>query len=124
MDWRAHGLVEPESVLAATAKYREQSDQLGRFLDECTKPVDGARSKSSTLFELFKAWSKETGAAEWQTVGFSKAMEDRGFEKKASNGMQWLDIEMTKSLADYADTDAGRSQYAGDPGPYPDDMPL
>jgi putative DNA primase/helicase len=124
LDWRAHGLVEPESVLAATAKYREQSDQLGRFLDECTKPVDGARSKSSTLFELFKAWSKETGASEWQTQTFSKALEDRGFEKKASNGMQWLDIEMTKSPADYADTDAGRSQYAGDPGPYPDDMPL
>jgi len=124
LDWREHGLVEPESVLAATAKYREQSDQLGRFLDECTKPVDGARSKSSTLFELFKAWSKETGAAEWQTQGFSKAMEDRGFEKKASNGMQWLDIEMTKSPADYADTAAGRSQYADDPGPYPDDMPL
>lgn len=124
LDWREHGLVEPEGVLAATAKYREQSDQLGRFLDECTKAVDGERSKSSTLFELFKAWSRATGAAEWQPQGFSKAMEDRGFEKKTSNGIQWLDIEMTKTAADYADSDSNRSRYDGDPGPYPDDEPL
>jgi len=124
LDWRQEGLVEPDSVIAATAKYREQSDQLGRFLDECTKAVDGARSKSSTLFDLFKAWSKASGSAEWQTQGFSKAMEDRGFEKKSSNGIQWLDIEMTKSVADYLDVDAGRSGYGGDPGPCPDDEPL
>jgi putative DNA primase/helicase len=127
LDWREHGLVEPDSVLAATAKYREQSDQLGRFLDECTRAVSGARSKSSTLFQLFTAWSKATGSAEWQTQGFSKAMEDRGFEKKTSNGIQWLDIEMTKSPDDYADTDAASRSRRDhdDPGPYPDDdVPL
>lgn len=127
LDWREHGLVEPESVIAATAKYREQSDQLGRFLDECTKAVSGARSKSSTLFQLFTAWSKATGSAEWQTQGFSKAMEDRGFEKKTSNGVQWLDIEMIKTPDDYADADAGSRSRRDhdDPGPYPDDdVPL
>ncbi|WP_298091919.1 phage/plasmid primase, P4 family [uncultured Sphingomonas sp.] len=126
LDWRENGLVEPESVLAATAKYREQSDQLGRFLDECTKPVSGARSKSSMLFALFTAWTKATGAAEWQPQGFSKAMEDRGFEKKTSNGVQWLDIEMTKDVGDFADAtgDDPGPRY-GDYGPsYGDDVPL
>lgn len=125
LDWRENGLTEPDSVIAATAKYREQSDQLGRFLDECTKAEDGARSKSSLLFALFTAWCKATGSAEWQPQGFSKAMEDRGFEKKASNGIQWLDIAMTKAPEDYADTGtAGAGYQAGDPGPsYPDDMP-
>lgn len=126
IDWRMNGLVEPESVLAATAKYREQSDQLGRFLDECTKPVEGARSKSSVLFALFTAWAKATGAGEWQPQGFSKAMEDRGFEKKTSNGVQWLDIEMTKDAGDFADASGGEGDggYAGYPGPYGDDVPL
>ena len=127
LDWRENGLTEPDSVIAATAKYREQSDQLGRFLDECTRPVDGARSKSSLLFALFTAWSKATGSAEWQTQGFSKAMEDRGFEKKTSNGIHWLDIEMTKSPEDYADSGtAGAAYQDGDPGPssWGDDVPL
>lgn len=126
VDQRMEGLVEPDSVIAATAKYREQSDQLGRFLDECTRAESGARAKSSALFQLFIAWSKATGSAEWQPQGFSKAMEDRGFEKKASNGIQWLDIEMTKSPDDYADSDAGARSRRDhdDPGPYPDDAPL
>ncbi|MDP1026380.1 phage/plasmid primase, P4 family [Sphingomonas sp. KR1UV-12] len=126
LDWRENGLTEPESVIAATAKYREQSDQLGRFLDECTRPVAGARSKSSVLFALFTAWSKATGSAEWQTQGFSKAMEDRGFEKKTSNGIHWLDIEMTKTVEDYADSGtAGEAYQDGDPGPsWGDDDPI
>lgn len=107
LDWREAGLVEPDSVIAATAKYREQSDALGRFLDECTKPVKGAKSKSSELFALFTAWAKANGAAEWQQVGFTKAMEDRGFENKRSNGIQWLDIEMVKSPSDFSDADGG-----------------
>ena len=124
LDWREHGLIEPDSVIAATAKYREQSDQLGRFLAECTRHTVGARSKSSLLFGLFTTWAKASGAAEWQPVGFSKAMEDRGFESKHSNGIQWLDVEMIKTVDDFANampvTDSGH----GDPGPSRDDWPL
>ncbi|SEM88405.1 putative DNA primase/helicase [Sphingomonas gellani] len=120
LDWRMEGLVEPESVIAATAKYREQSDQLGRFLDECTRPKEGARAKSSELFALFTAWAKANGAAEWQQVGFTKAMEDRGFENKRSNGIQWLDMEMTKSVSDFAETEPSSGGYGHDPGPFTD----
>lgn len=121
LDWRENGLIEPEGVIAATAKYREQSDQLGRFLEECITPREGSRAKSSELFALFSAWAKANGAAEWQQMGFTKAMEDRGFESKRSNGIQWLDIEMVKSPGDFADDQAG-SGY--DRSPYHDDMPL
>lgn len=119
LDWRTHGLVEPAAVTEATAKYREQSDQLGRFLADCTQAKAGARSKSSELFALFAAWSKANGAAEWQQVGFTKAMEDRGFENKRSNGMQWLDIEMTKGVDDFA-TGSARSDDERPP-PWPED---
>jgi putative DNA primase/helicase len=132
LDWRTNGLIAPDAVIAATAKYREQSDQLGRFLIECTKPgpADTSRSKSSILFHLFTAWCKATGAAEWQPQGFSKAMEDRGFEKKTSNGVQWLGIEMIKTPDDFADTGSGGGSGGSygardDPGPrYEDDIPL
>ena len=52
-------------------------------------------------------------------------MEDRGFEKKTSNGIQWLDIKMIKSVQDYADSGtAGAGYQSGDPGPgLDDDMP-
>ncbi|RIA37489.1 putative DNA primase/helicase [Hephaestia caeni] len=125
LDWKMNGLIAPDEVIAATAKYREQSDQLGRFLAACTRPEAGARSKSSLLFALFTAWCKATGAAEWQPQGFSKAMEDRGFEKKASNGMQWLDIAMTRAASDFDEEGDGRSRSGprDDPGPDYDDLP-
>lgn len=131
LDWRENGLTEPETVIAATAKYREQSDQLGRFLSECTRDVAGARSKSSVLFQLFGAWVKANGAAEWQQVGFTKAMEDRGYETKRSNGMQWLGLEMIKTVDDFADTgargdedDERPSSPLGRYDPDEDDTPL
>ncbi|MEG3153014.1 phage/plasmid primase, P4 family [Sphingomonas sp. ZT3P38] len=129
LDWKEEGLIPPDAVIAATAKYREQSDQLGRFLAECTKPTPGERSKSSILLNLFTAWCKATGAAEWQPQGFSKAMEDRGFEKKTSNGVQWLDIEMIKTADDFAesgasDRESARPKHEDDPGPWPDDVPF
>lgn len=125
LDQRENGLIQPEAVTAATDKYREQSDQLGRFLTECTRPVEGARSKSSELFALFTAWSKANGAAEWQQMGFTAAMQDRGFEKKASNGMQWLDVEMTKMVGDFAEGDDGQDEGSRwRPRPDDDDIPL
>lgn len=122
LDWKDEGLVEPASVIAATAKYREQSDQLGRFLDECVQHRTGAKAKSSELFALFSAWAKANGAAEWQQVGFTKAMEDRGFENKRSNGIQWLDIEMVKSVDDYAGGGDEGEPRGGGYGGY-DDIP-
>lgn len=104
LDWRREGLIEPQDVIEATAKYREASDQLGRFLQDCTVDAAGKRVKSSTLFALFTAWAKATGGGEWTTQGFAKAMEDRGYERITSNGVHWLDIEAT---VDEADLQAG-----------------
>ncbi|MEH3046492.1 phage/plasmid primase, P4 family [Sphingomonas adhaesiva] len=121
LDWREHGLIEPDSVKAATAKYREQSDQLGRFLEDCIQVREGARSKSSELFALYSAWAKANGAHEWQQSGFTGAMEDRGFENKRSNGIQWLGIEMVKQPSDFAEA----PRQDDDAPPYSDDdMPL
>jgi putative DNA primase/helicase len=103
IDWRINGLVEPQVVTDATRKYRESSDQLGRFLADCTAELESARTKSGTLFALFTAWSKATGGAEWSQVGFSKAMEDRGYEKMHSNGSVWVGIEMTRSVDEFSE---------------------
>lgn len=132
LDWKMEGLIAPDAVIEATAKYREQSDQLGRFISECCVVEDGATAPSAPLLALFNAWCKATGAAEWQAVGFSRAMEDRGFEKKTSNGVKWLGIKMVKGVEDYAE---GSGSYAprreDDDGPPPrptwrddDDVPL
>lgn len=105
IDIKKNGLVESANIKAATAKYREASDALGRFLRDCTEDVAGAREKSSDMFDVFTAWAKAGGGSEWTTQGFAKAMEDRGYERIQSNGIKWLDIRLT---VDRADIEAGR----------------
>jgi putative DNA primase/helicase len=95
LDWRINGLIVPEQVRMATREYRDQSDDLGRFLAQCCVVSDGDDSLTvgaRELFDVFGAWADATGGASWTIKGFKKAMEDRGFRQKASNGMKWLRI--------------------------------
>lgn len=107
LDWLANGLIEPKAVAVATQQYREDSDPLSRFLNLCTEPVVGSRIQSSVLYEVFVAWSKAAGETEWKQKGFSKAMTDKGHKKKASDGIQWLDLKLIKAVSDFVD-DQGR----------------
>jgi putative DNA primase/helicase len=95
IDLKMYGLLESANIKQATEKYREASDALGRFLRDCTADKPDARIRSSDLLAAFTAWGKVSGAGEWSPQGFAKAMEDRGYERKTSNGVWWLDIEAT-----------------------------
>lgn len=105
LDWLEHGLVEPSEVTRATQAYRSDSDPLGRFLRLCTRPATDGRVQSSKLHAVFVAWCKAAGEREWSNKGLAKAMADKGFEKKASDGMQWLGIELIREASDFIDSD-------------------
>lgn len=101
--WLVNGLVRSKASEAATAKYREDSDPLGRFLTDCVERSPGDRVQSTSLHELFIAWARATGAPEWKHTGFTNAMKERGFETKKSNAMFFLDIRATKKVNDFVD---------------------
>lgn len=97
IDWRAHGLIVPEQVKEATRAYRDASDQLGRFLAECCEVGDDplrVRVSATELWDVFSAWVDATGSAEWKRNGFVKAMEDRKFKRKTSNGVWWEKVQL------------------------------
>ncbi|HEY4775614.1 MAG TPA: phage/plasmid primase, P4 family [Xanthobacteraceae bacterium] len=102
-DWLVNGIVLSDATEKATAKYREASDPLGRFLTDCVLAEKGARVQSTALHELFVAWARATGGPEWKHTGFTNAMIDRGFETKKSNVMFFLDIRAVKKVGDFVD---------------------
>lgn len=104
-DFLDRGLVPPEEVRAATAEYRRDSDQLGRFLEACVEPEPGARVQSSVLHAVFNAWSKANSLSEWKGRGFSDAMTEKGYKKDKSSVIFWLDIKLTKQVHDFVDHD-------------------
>lgn len=88
-DWMEVGLATPESVLASTAEYREDSDALGRFIMEWCDRDGAAKIDQTELHRAFTAWCKLEGANVVNANNFSRRLTDRGFEKKKSNGKTW-----------------------------------
>ena len=104
-DWCDGGLAEPEDVTKATAEYRDASDPLGRFLAMCVEPAEGQRVQSSVLHQVYEAWCKSSGETAWKNRGLSLAMDDRGYKRKQSDVVWWLDIKLIRSVGDFLDHD-------------------
>lgn len=104
-DYLDHGLVAPDDVDQATAEYRRDSDPCGRFLTACVAAAPGERVQSSVMHEVYCAWAKVNGAAEWSNKGLSNALSERGLVKKQSDVMWWIDVRLLKTVADFLDHD-------------------
>ncbi len=123
LDWMEHGFIEPEDVAAASADYKDDSDPLAAFLRMCTAQEADARVQSSHLYELYCAWAKAAGEVEWKQKGFSRALKGKGFATKASNGMQWLGLRMTRQPSDFVDANGHVVTIVDDPDPERADDP-
>jgi putative DNA primase/helicase len=101
--WCDKGLHEPEDVLQATAEYRSASDPLGRFLATCVVDSKGDRVQSSVLHQVYEAWCKSSGENAWKNRGLSLALDERGYKRKQSDVVWWLDVKLIKSVNDFVD---------------------
>lgn len=122
LDYLRAGLVEPTAVTAATQAYRDASDPLARFLRLCVVADPDSRIQSSKLHAVFVAWAKAAGEREWSNKGFSNAMTEKGFEKKASDGMHWLKLRLVREVGDFVD-DQGNPRTLPDEFDQPTDPP-
>lgn len=123
LDWLENGLVEPDAVKVATEAYRDDTDPLGQFIAMCLEPAPGERVQSSVLHEVYSAWCQSAGERIWKPNGFADAMRERGFEKKKSNGIKWLDIRLKRSVDDFIDPD-GRVRLLQDDQDHPAETPF
>jgi P4 family phage/plasmid primase-like protien len=114
IDWMDNGFVEPDDVKEQSAAYRDDSDPLASFLRMCTVEDPLARVQSSHLYDLFCAWCKAAGETEWKQKGFSRAMKDRGFSNKRTDGMYWLGLKMVKAVHDFVDHEGKVRSGIGD----------
>lgn len=112
LDYMKNRLVRPQRVIDATAEYRDASDPLGRFLKMCVRPIEGGKVQSSHLHKVYEGWCVASGEKAWTNKGFTNAMLDKGYRKKASNGIQWLDIELIRERSDFVDDDGNAREFA------------
>lgn len=84
--WRAGGLQRPAEVVMATEEYREDSDLLGRWLQECCVEDAQHRVTAKELYGSYRNWCTENGEALMNQTRFGGSIKDRGYKWVKSHG--------------------------------------
>ena len=61
LDWQKEGLGIPAAVKDASQAYREESDVIGRFFDDCCILESGHQTQASLLYQAFRSWCERNG---------------------------------------------------------------
>ena len=97
--WQESGLKMPESIRAFVDEYRQESDAIGRFLDEETNRVSDASIQASVLYEAYKTWCEANGEFVLSNVKFAKAMSERGESSLTAPGHKKVKVYFGRTLS-------------------------
>lgn len=83
LEWQEGGLRPPSKVISATREYRNESDIVGRFLqDECNNEGEAS---SESLYDTFCRWWRETEDGDpWSRITFGKKLVEKGYQRYRS----------------------------------------
>jgi putative DNA primase/helicase len=76
LDWQANGLIRPDVVKAATAKYFADQDTVRQWVEECCEVTERPPHTADTNRSLFDSW-KNYAIANGENAGGSKGFSQR-----------------------------------------------
>lgn len=86
LDWQRLGLVAPQEVVEATAEYREESDRVGQFLEECCERAPMARISAGVLWKSYRTWCEGRGESAGGQNVFGVEVKARGYQSCKVSG--------------------------------------
>jgi putative DNA primase/helicase len=107
VDWQEHGLGEPESVIAATADYRAESDVLGEFIASHVVFEEAGRVSRKALRERYEEWCKDAGHIPLGARKVAQRLRERGVSSAS--------VREGLRIADGWSGCRLRSEYDGEP---------
>ena len=97
--YREQGLTEPDAVVKATARYRDEMDSVKRFIETQAELVADSRTGVSTVKEAYQSWCRDEGLRPLAASQFNAALEEHGCEqKKSGNHRYWSGIRLIDAL--------------------------
>jgi hypothetical protein len=93
-------LVPPPEVLEYTNEYREESNAIQKFINECTRLLDpgetGVPVRRSNLTDAFKMWwESNRGTRDWKVAEMQREVEGR-YGKYPYGG--WVTFQIRSDL--------------------------
>jgi putative DNA primase/helicase len=90
--WQREGLNPPAAVRDATEEYFATEDAIKSWMDErCVVSPQAGTTKTSALYQDYKAWTELAGEFCGSQKNFSQDMKDRGFVIRESSGRSVID---------------------------------
>ena len=84
MKWQREGLGIPTAVKQATAAYRNESDTVGQFVDQCCElDPRRVRYQRQSCTSAYAKWAEESGERGLRKNDFGSRMMERGFKDGA-----------------------------------------
>lgn len=104
--WENFRITQPECVKTATALYRENSDWLEHFLDECCEIGDTYSTASGEFYTAYRAFCGRTGEYARSTTDFYSAIDLAGFTRKRTSKARIIcGIRLKPEFTSVADED-------------------
>jgi putative DNA primase/helicase len=85
--WNKSGLQPPESVLAATADYRSELDEVGAFLEQTCELTSGGRVGASVIYDSYRVWCRAEGLQPMRQQAFARELTKKGYEAQKIGGI-------------------------------------
>ena len=82
LKYQREGLIPPSSVLAATERFKEESNPMGIFLMDCCVIGEEQSAYNKILRNRYTDWCKKMACQPISQAQFSEALEALGFAKK------------------------------------------
>jgi putative DNA primase/helicase len=82
--WHSEGLSRPGAVVSAGLEWRNDVDQIGRFLSEQCVEHPNATVKARALYSAYRNWMDEAGEKPVSETSFCNDVKQRGFAKRCT----------------------------------------
>jgi putative DNA primase/helicase len=98
-EWRGRGLAEPDAVTAATKAFRDESDALGRFLEQRCFTGQHYNAGSSDLFSAWSTWCGQEGEEPGTQTAFATRMQNKGLDNYTLHGRRrWRGVGLAVAV--------------------------
>ena len=104
-------LAPPDKVVAATARFRSESDVIGRFLAQEMKVDPLGTIARTALYKIYLQWCEDEGERPVSNRTMIKYLRERGFgERKTGGVMCWTGIRIKSATEEEEDLTDGTVQ--------------
>jgi putative DNA primase/helicase len=101
--WQAEGLGSCAEIDQATLEYREESDIIKDFIDDCCVTEAGCMVNATALCKVLSEWCKDNGVYRISRAKLTEYLESKGYKKERKTSgtergtFHWIGIGLKMS---------------------------